>query len=392
VQNPFEYGRELGPGELVDREAELAEVRATLLEGGKLFLIGPRRFGKTSIHNVAAQEARLAGGHVLRYNVEAFPQLTDLVSAIVVDAARVLTGPVELVSGTLARVFKRLRPSLTYSPLDQTWSVALGVETDSAPVPLLAQALHGLEEAAGEAGRPVGLILDEIQHIVTPGGAAAEGQLRAAVQEHRRVGYVFAGSDTRLLTAMTMDAGRPFYRLGAVRVVGLVPREAFATFLRAGFGQLRATVAPGAIEAVLEAAEEVPYNVQQLAHHIWSILQAEGEGAALTPERVTRLRDELAMRLDPLYSAPWLALTRAQQAALQAVVHERGEGLYRRDVSRLYRLSASAMKKALDALLARNILRREARSAEERLLLEDPLFGAWVRLVTWQPVDPSTSR
>jgi hypothetical protein len=50
------------------------------------------------------------------------------------------------------------------------------------------------------------------------------------------------------------------------------------------------------------------------------------------------------------------------------------------------------MKKALDALLARNILRREARSAEERLLLEDPLFGAWVRLVTWQPVDPSTRR
>jgi hypothetical protein len=174
VQNPFEYGRELGPGELVDREAELAEVRATLLEGGKLFLIGPRRFGKTSIHNVAAQEARLAGGHVLRYNVEAFPQLTDLVSAIVVDAARVLTGPVELVTGTLARVFKRLRPSLTYSPLDQTWSVALGVETDSAPVPLLAQALHGLEEAAGEAGRPVGLILDEIQHIVTPSRSTAE--------------------------------------------------------------------------------------------------------------------------------------------------------------------------------------------------------------------------
>jgi uncharacterized protein len=160
---------------------------------------------------------------------------------------------------------------------------------------------------------------------------------------------------------MTMDPGRPFYPLGAVRMVGPVPREAFATFLRAGFGQLRATVGPGAIEAVLEAAEEVPYNVQQLAHHIWGILQAEGEGAALTPERV-----------DPLYSAPWLALTRAQQAALQAVVHERGEGLYRRGVSRQYRLSASAMKKALDALLARNILRCEARSAEERLLLEDP--------------------
>lgn len=392
MQNPFEYGRELGPGELVDREDELREVRATLLEGGKLFLIGPRRFGKTSIHNVAAHEARRAGGAVLRYNVEAFPQLTDLIAAIVADAARVLPGPVEVVTRTLTRVFSRLRPSLTYNPLDQTWSVGLGPGTDGAAVPLLAQALHGLEEAAGEAGRPVGLILDEIQHIVAPGGAAGEGQLRAAVQEHRRVGYVFAGSDTRLLTAMTMDAGRPFYRLGTVRVVGPVPRESFIAFLQAGLAQLRVTVSPGALEAILDAAEEVPYNVQQLAHYIWGIVQGEGGSAVLTPERVAQLRDELAQRLDPLYSASWLGLTRAQQAALQAVVHQSGEGLYRHDVSRQYRLSASGMKKAIDALLVRNILRREARAGAERLLLEDPLFGAWVRLVTRQPPDPSASR
>lgn len=123
-------------------------------------------------------------------------------------------------------------------------------------------------------------------------------------------------------------------------------------------------------------------------HH----LQGEGGSAVLTPERVAQLRDELAKRLDPLYSASWLSLTRAQQAALQAVVHQSGEGLYRHDVSRQYRLSASGMKKAIDALLVRNILRREARAGAERLLLEDPLFGAWVRLVTRQPPDPSASR
>ncbi|MGQ0813859.1 MAG: hypothetical protein ACT4O1_05280 [Gemmatimonadota bacterium] len=382
MQNPFEYGRELGPGELVDRETEVSEVKTALLQGGKLFLIGPRRFGKTSLHNVAAHEARQEGAVVLRYNVEAFPRISVLIATLIADATHVLSGPVERVAQGVTRLFQRLRPSVSYNPLDQSWSVSLGLDTEREPIPHLAQALNSLEAAASEAERPVGLILDEIQHLLLPGGTNAEGQLRAAVQEHRHVGYVFAGSDTRFLTAVTTDAGRPFYRLGAVRVLGPVPRAAFLEFLRAGFSRLPVAIAPGALEAILEGAEEVPYNVQQLAHYIWGIIAAEGDAATLTSERVIELRDELARRLDPLYSASWLSLTTAQQAALQAVVHEIGVGLYRRDVLKRYDLSASAMKKALDALLERNLIRREPSMGADRLKLEDPLFGTWVRIVT----------
>ena len=64
ARNPFQFGRELGLGDLVDRQAELASVEETVREGGKLFLIGPRRFGKTSILKTAADRlaAESAGG------------------------------------------------------------------------------------------------------------------------------------------------------------------------------------------------------------------------------------------------------------------------------------------------------------------------------------------
>ena len=52
-QNPFEYGRELDRDELVDREEELRQVTRALENGGKLFLIGPRRYGKTSLLRAA---------------------------------------------------------------------------------------------------------------------------------------------------------------------------------------------------------------------------------------------------------------------------------------------------------------------------------------------------
>jgi hypothetical protein len=47
--NPFEFGGELKASALIDREQELDLVIRTIENGGKLFLIGPRRYGKTSI-------------------------------------------------------------------------------------------------------------------------------------------------------------------------------------------------------------------------------------------------------------------------------------------------------------------------------------------------------
>jgi GH24 family phage-related lysozyme (muramidase) len=382
MQNPFEYGRELAPGELIDRDAELQEVHETLTRGGKLFLIGPRRFGKTSIHNVAAHRARQDGAVVLRYNVEAFPQVHHLIAALVADMARTMSGPVERVAQSVNRLFQRLRPTVTYNPLDQTWNASIGIEPQADKLPQLVEALNALEAAAAESARPVGLILDEVQHLLIPGGPAGEGQLRAAVQQHRHVGYVFAGSDTRFLTSMTTDAARPFYRLGQIRVLGPVPRDHFLDFLTASFARLPIIVEAGALEAILDAAEDVPYNVQQLAGYIWAAIATEEHPSTLTRERVAELRDELAARLDPLYSAVWVALTTTQQRALQAVVYETGVGIYRGEVLRRHDLTASSMKKAVDALLDRNVVRREARAGVDRLRLEDPLFGSWIRTAT----------
>lgn len=384
VRNPFEYGRELGPGELADREEEIAEVRRTLLEGGKHFLIGPRRYGKSSIHNVAAIQARAEGGVVLRYNVQSYPQLQALAAAIVADTGRLVRGPVDQAAALVGRMFRALRPTLTVNPSDRSFSVHLGVASTTPPVPLLTAVLDGLEGAAAETDRGVGLVLDEFQQVVAPDGEPAEAQVRAAVQEHRRVGYVFAGSDTRLLAAMTSDSSRPFYRLGSVRFLEAVPRPAFLEFLRRGFAVLHG-VEPDALVSILDEAEDVPYNVQLLAHHCWTWLREHEDSETLTGERVAAIHADAARRLDPVYSETWLGLTAPQRTALQVAIARRGEGLYTAEVTRLSGLSASSMQKALDGLVEKRVLWREARAGESRLRLEDPLFGVWVRHFTATP-------
>lgn len=378
MQNPFQYGRELGPGELADREDEVREVRDALLGGGKLFLVGPRRFGKTSVHNVAAQYARDLDGIVLRYNVEAFTAVDGLLAAIVADAGALVPGPLERAGRALEKLFRALRPTITYNATSHSLAASLGVAPTGSPVPRLVEVLDGLEAAAKLGRRPVGLVLDEVQHLVAD-GIGAEQQLRAAVQTHRRLGYVFAGSDTRLLGAMTTDPTRPFYRLGTVRFLDEIPRPAFLAFLKKGFAKLPGRTEAAALVAMLDEAEDVPYNVQLLAHHCWNHLRDAGARGVLTPARVHAIHLESARRLDPLFSQTWTALPVSQRKALHAIASRGGDGLFAQETLARYRVSAAAMQKARDALVDKRLCWQQVRAGVARLRLEDPMFGLWVR-------------
>lgn len=382
-QNPFEFGRELSLDELVDRETELKDLVTVLTGAGKCFLIGPRRYGKTSLLAGAAALAARRKALVLRYDGDVFPTLDLLAARLVRDYAASLAGPAERVAKAVRTFFKAVKPSLTFKPLDGSWSIALGVQPPTAgALPLLLDVLDGYEKAARERARPTGLILDEFPRIIERGGPDAEAQLRAAVQTHRHLAYVFAGSDTRMLAAMTGEASRPFYRLGERRFLGPIPRPAFREFLSRGFRGVLPVTGEG-IEAILDRAQDVPYNVQLLAHACWESGQAAQAGTRLTPDFVLGVEASAARRSDPLYTQLWASLTVPQQKTMLALIHE-GKGLASGAVSRKYAVPVPTLQKSLKALAARGMIREEAEKGEMRLRLEDPLFGAWIRLtIAW---------
>jgi hypothetical protein len=390
MKNPFEFGRELGVGELVNRDAEVAEVIETIRQGGKLFIVGPRRYGKTSILKAAEDRLRAEGAVVLRYDAESYPSLDLLVSALIAGAARHLKAGVERAGEQIRRFFARLRPELNFRVTERDWSVKVGVTSPDASagrVALLVDALDGLEELAKAQpkARPVGLVIDEFQRIVTMGGEAVEAHVRAAIQRHSRTGYVFAGSKTRLLTAMTMDAARPFYRLGGVRFIGPLARADFSNFLQNKFAESRFTPPDTeAITLILDLAEDVPYNVQMLAHACWEQLRAAAsrEGRTLNETVVRQSLERLVRQYDPFYTQLWSALTAIQQKILSAVVSEGGINLQSMKVVRMLGKGPSTVRRSLGALMDRGILRQEEQSGQVRIRFEDPFFAQWIRMFT----------
>jgi hypothetical protein len=394
MRNPFEFGRELGISELVDREIEVAEVEEVIRNGRKLFLIGPRRYGKTSILKAAEDKLWASDAVVLRLDAESYPTLEMLVNGIVAGAAKQLRSSVERAGAQIRKFFSRLRPELDFSLSDSAWTAKVTV--GSAPeeqggVTLLVEALNGLESLAlaQPPGRAVGFVIDEFQKVIELGGDTAEAQIRAAIQRHKRTGYVFAGSKTQMLSAMAMDASRPFYRLGSVRFLGPVPRLDFEGFLVTKFAESGFKVeSTAAISLILDLAEEVPYNVQMLAHGCWTQLRdrASAKSAALTEAVVRQALELLVRQYDPFYTQLWTALTSIQQRTLLAVIQQRGVNLQSMQVVRTLGRGPSTVRRSLGALIDRNILREEESGNGIRVRFEDPFFAQWIRLFAAVPV------
>jgi hypothetical protein len=383
MNNPFAFGHALQPNQLVGRTQEVRTVAAAIRDHGKLFLIGPRRFGKTSILRAAEAQAEGEGAIVLRYDVEAYPGLDALVRAIVAGAAKRLTGPASKIAKTVRTVFARLRPEVSFDAVQQSWHASLGVvsEASTTSAPVLLDALEGLAGLADVVEQPVALVLDEFQRIIDLGGESIERQFRALIQQQAHVGYVFAGSRTALLNDMTLNPARPFYRLGARLFVRTIPRKEFIPFIQAGFNDAGVRVPMTSANRLCDLAQDVPYNVQALAHEAWALVCEENR-RQLTVRMVESALSRLVERDHPFYAQVWNQLTLVQQRSLLAAVREGGQSLFMRTVTQRYHIAANAMRQALFALEARDILRREDEVGETHWRLEDPFFAVWLERVS----------
>ena len=223
------------------------------------------------------------------------------------------------------------------------------------------------------------IALDEFQAIAAFNGGSVEHALRAAVQDQRAVGYVFAGSEPSLMERM-LGPRRPFYKAGPVMRLEKIDAGVFAAFIETRFAASGIRPEPGLGEAIVELAGNVPYDVQRLAHETWDDVKAAGRKTAGVEDLHLTLARLLGEQ-HTVFEESWQRLTlAATRGASRARASRAGRELLSADVRTRHRLpGASSVQSALAALVRQDIVMKEG----HRYTVNDSLYREWVARRTY---------
>ncbi len=378
--NPFVYGEIVPAGAFADRVVELDRLVHDLDAGQKIFLISPRRYGKSSLIRRALSTMSRRGALTIDVTVSSFSSYVAFLEGyaralVAADAkrerARSWLG--EVVRSARAEVRYHSDPTLTPSGAGSL-SVSFPTVRTDRDVSRLAQEVFALPgRLAAVHKRKVIVALDEFQAIGGFNGGSVEHALRAAVQQQREVGYVFAGSEPSLMERM-LTPKRPFYKAGPVMRLDKIPADEFAAFIDERFARSGIKTEEGLGAAIVELAGNLPYDVQRLAHETWDEVRSASKRRASLDDLHAALKRLLAEQ-QMMFEAVWQRITLAQRAVLRAVVLDAGRELLSADVRHRHRLGGpSSVQAALGALLRDDVISRD----EHRYVVVDSLFREWV--------------
>ena len=380
MENPFIYG-EIAPGDsFVDRETELDRLVTDLGDAQKVFLISPRRYGKSSLIRQAL--TRLAGRAALTVEVTVSSHSSYLsflegyaraLATVETKAQRARAWLTEAL--TAARPEFRLDARRTGGGM----SVSFPAVHSARDVARLANDVFALPgRLASERRRTVVVALDEFQAVDAFNGGSVEHALRAAAQQQRQVGYVFAGSEPSLMEKM-IGPKRPFYKAGPVMRLQKIPARVFAAWLESRFAKTGLKPEEGLGHAIVDLAGNLPYDVQRLAHETWDDVKSAG-GRRVGLDDLHETLGRLLAEQDTVFEAIWQRLTLPQRAVLRAVVLEAGSGILAADTRLRHRLgSPSTIQTSLNLLVKQDLLHRE----NGQFVVVDSLLREWVARKTY---------
>ena len=376
MDNPFVYG-EVVPGEaFVDRETELDRLVADLGNGQKVFLISPRRYGKSSLIHQALDSLKRRGALAIDLTVSSYSSYLAFLEGYARAIASV-ESKWDRAKAWLTEAIASTRPEIRYEPKDSglgRFSVAFPQVTTARDINRLANEVFALPgKLAAERKRTVVVALDEFQAIDSFNGGSVEHALRAAAQHQRQVGYVFAGSEPSLMEKM-IGPRRPFYKAGPVMRLQKISPTIFSDFIDRRFTKSGIKPEPGVADAILDLAGNLPYDVQRLAHETWDDVRSRG-GRKVTLEDLHGALARLLSEQETIFEALWQRLTLHQRATLRAVVLQGGREIHSAEARARHRLGgASSIQTSLGALTKQDVLLKEG----PRYVVADSLLREWI--------------
>jgi hypothetical protein len=359
-QSPFPYQGPLAPEQVTGRDALARDLGERLASRRLTALLGPRRFGKTSVlKRVTTDLAATTGAETIWIDLYGLSSMADLAGAI----DRGLSG----VGGAVRRVLDSVAGSFSVNLGVVGVELSKGKRDRPDPVLLVRSLLQILVRSAQRHDLIV--VFDEFAGVANVDQAAAV--LRTELQHHYRdLAIVFAGSQPSTMRMLFTDEAQPFFAQADLVEIWPLSRAAVAEIVERGFEATGRQVG-GVTGALVAMAEGHPQRAMQLADALW---WRTPEGGTATDETWEEALADVRRNVDNGSDRLFTLLPVGHQKTLRVIatggsVHGTGA-----DVLDLASGTATA---AVDALIGSGYVVR--RDDDGRLRIVDPMLADWIR-------------
>lgn len=372
MMNPFHYGEVVTGADFADRESELKNLVSELSGPSRIFMVSPRRYGKTSLIMRALEDIRLNGKLTVYVDLFRASSLDELADVYAKSIFAAVEGGVEKTIRFVKEMLPSLSPEVT---LDEEGKPALSLGLRHRRARNLEDIFDLPERIAKKRGKRMVVALDEFQEITELGGARIEKTLRSYIQNHPSTSYLFAGSKRHVLTEMVTSRARAFYNMGKLMALGKIPEDLFRDYILEKFQRSGYKTEESTVMAILRETDNVPNNVQMLCHELWELCR---DRKVVESQDIKEGIESLVKTRSVLYSAAWDSLSLHQRRLLKAVAME-GEvpAPTASDFIGRYHLAApTSVQRSVQRLIERDILDKQ----ETGLVFTDTFMKDWIRL------------
>ena len=348
---------------MIDRDPEAEELLA-LAEGGHSFrLVGPRRYGKTTL---------------IRRVLEAAER--EKIATVLVDLQDVLS--IGEIVVRIERGYDRLKGPIrrTVDNLFRTWNIGLAlggggftatlqrnphVDAESVLLRLLE-----LPAALFDRDGTTSLIaFDEIQDVLAVPGA--DGKIRSVIQHQADAAtYAFAGSAPGVMEQLFAHPKRPLLDQAVPKNLSPLPLQDVGEYVAGRFETTGRDVGT-ALTPLLEFTRGHPQRSMMLAHYLW---QRTPRAAAADEGTWVAALDQAVADSAPLMRAIWRTLTANERRMVRAIAVT-NTPLHSEETAAAVGIKRASIGRALESLVNNADVIQEG----DRLRLTDPMFEHWLK-------------
>jgi uncharacterized protein len=361
--NPFRFSGPLPPEEMIDRDQEADELLALALGGHSFRLVGPRRYGKTTLLRRILEAAERRQMATVLVDLQDVLSIAEIVVRIERGYDR-LKGPIRRRVENFFRAWN-IGLALGGGGFTATLQRNPNVDAESVLVRLL-ELPAALFERDGTTSL---VVFDEIQDVLAVPGA--DGKIRSVIQHQTEAAtYAFAGSAPGVMEQLFADPKRPLLDQAVPKNLAPLPLDDVARYVSERFRQTGRDVG-AALSPLLEFTRGHPQRGMMLAHYLW---QRTSRGEPADESTWTAALDQAAADSAPLMRAIWRALSANERRVARALTLV-STPLYSDKTAAAVGIKRASIGKALETLQAK----ADVIDAPGNPRLTDPMFEHWVR-------------